>query len=55
MAKDLVTADAVNQAILHRIATARISSGVRLPPVIQLAGAHGKLYFQIRAQQLHLR
>ena len=37
MAKELVTADAVTQAILHRIATAQLSPGDRLSPERKLA------------------
>lgn len=37
MARELVTADAVTQAILHRIATGQLTPGDRLPPVRKLA------------------
>lgn len=37
MAKELVTAESVTQAILHRITTGQLSPGDRLPPVRKLA------------------
>lgn len=37
MAKELVTAESVTQAILHRISTGQLSPGDRLPPVRKLA------------------